>query len=81
VASAPIHFFLRLGRDGLSALDVEDALLPALSFAAFVLALAGRPTWGLRGVAVGLVVLVVSIVMAWNLGFQAGAGAKDDEDP
>jgi hypothetical protein len=58
---------------------LASSLTLALSFAAFVLALAGRPTWGLRGVAVGLVVLVVSIVMAWNLGFQAGAGAKDDD--
>jgi hypothetical protein len=60
---------------------LASSLTLALSFAAFVLALAGRPTWGLRGVAVGLVVLVVSIVMAWNLGFQAGAGARNDEEP
>lgn len=67
---------MRGGRSASLWRRLAGSLTLALSLAAFVLALAGRPTWGWRVVAIALVVLVVSLVAAWSLGFEAGARSR-----
>jgi protein-S-isoprenylcysteine O-methyltransferase Ste14 len=57
---------------------VSGSLMVAVALAGFALGL-GRSHWVWQVVAVGLVLAIIGLALAWGLGFQAGVRWRDND--
>jgi hypothetical protein len=56
------------------------ALGLAIGTAALMVALVGKPTWGVRAGALGLILAVVVLVLVWHWGFSRGTKSARPRD-